>query len=244
LHYPRQRSVSLREVYLDLVALRDEFEEPLAWNSESGVLTLTTAPITLEQVYLGPFRIHLQVGPRQAMDYEIEAVDPHPAARDDSITHPHVQGRTLCEGDGKHAICAALAQGRLYDFFVLVHQVLHTYGADSAYVTLDRWSGSACTDCDQPFYRDDEADICGQCSAEVCENCRNSCDECGDAICSQCLAHCAVCDSVLCNSCAQRCRACSRRTCGACLQEDQRCEVCHEEAESRSPTSDTSDSAV
>ena len=48
------------------------------------------------------------------------ARDPHPAESRENVTHPHVMDEILCEGEGRHSIRQALAQGRLLDFFTLV----------------------------------------------------------------------------------------------------------------------------
>ncbi len=60
---------------------------------------------------------------------------------------PHVSDETLCEGDGRRAIHAALAAGRLYDFFTIVDRLLNTYASGRAYVDLDNWFGTPCHDC-------------------------------------------------------------------------------------------------
>ena len=104
-----------------------------------------------KDLYFGPFEIRLdwrQLG--SATPYRVVALDPHPAAKDTDVTHPHVQEEQLCEGEGRSAVRAALAEGRLYDFFLLVSQLLHTYGRGSAYVELDNWDGIPCDDCNAP----------------------------------------------------------------------------------------------
>jgi hypothetical protein len=47
-------------------------------------------------------------------------MDPHPSSRNNEVTHPHVSGERLCAGDAGAAIEAAIASGRICDFFVLV----------------------------------------------------------------------------------------------------------------------------
>ena len=61
------------------------------------------------------------------------ALDPHPAALNDAVTHPHVSDERLCTGDAGAAIQAALAAGRVFDFFTLVRSVLVTYNPESPY---------------------------------------------------------------------------------------------------------------
>jgi len=109
-----------------------------------------TEPITLEDVYLGPFRIQLELNKDirlssvealselyQGGAYHVIALEPNLAATDASVNHPHVSNERLCEGDGYAPIRAALEQGRLCDFFTLVRSILNTYSPDSPYVRLD-----------------------------------------------------------------------------------------------------------
>ena len=45
--------------------------------------------------------------PREtSVEYRVIALDPHPATKSESITHPHVQDERLCEGEGHAAIAA------------------------------------------------------------------------------------------------------------------------------------------
>src|SRR5690606_3706651 len=97
-------------------------------------VTVVTDDIQLEGIPLGPFKIKLdwsRLGDSQP--YEVIAVEANPASSSDDVTHPHVQDNRLCEGDGRQALQKALAQGRLFDFFVLVRQILTTYNPSSAY---------------------------------------------------------------------------------------------------------------
>ena len=136
------RSVLAGDIYCDLVALKNEFEK-VDIDLEEKELSVTTDSITLDGIFLGPFQIRLEwqhIG-QSSQPYRVVALDPHPAAKSDEITHPHVQDERLCEGDGRPAIAAALAEGRLFDFFLLVSQLLHNYGRGSAYVELDHLCG-------------------------------------------------------------------------------------------------------
>jgi hypothetical protein len=152
------------EIYQDLTALYEEFDE-VEIQMEEHELVVTTDCIELDDIELGAFEIHLdwqRLG--CSHPYRIVARDPNPAAQSAEITHPHVQSETLCEGDGHSAIQAALAQGRLYDLFLLVSQVLHTYARGSAYVELSDWRGISCTDCGTTMSPDDSYG-CQRCSA-------------------------------------------------------------------------------
>ena len=109
--------------------------------------------------------------------YRVVALDPHPAARSDDVTHPHVQDEQLCEGEGRSAIRAALAECRLYDFFLLVSQVLHTYGRGSAYVELDDWDGVTCAGL-RRLVDAGRLLLCQRCGSELCDDCRQLCAGC------------------------------------------------------------------
>jgi hypothetical protein len=138
-------------IYRDLLALRQEFGE-VEIDLAAREVAVTTDTIELEGVSLGDFQIRLtwsEIG-HGSQPYRVVALDPHPPARRDDVTHPHVQDEKLCEGEGRPAIAAALAESRFYDFFLLVDQLLHNYGRGSAYVELDQWNGVPCSDCGAP----------------------------------------------------------------------------------------------
>src|SRR5690606_20967014 len=105
----------------------------------AGRLSVTTEPITLEGVYLGPFRIELDVDDLAAgecADYRVIALEPNPAASNCDVTHPHIQDEQLCEGEGRPLIRRALGEGRILDFFEFVASVLRAYNPESPYVSL------------------------------------------------------------------------------------------------------------
>jgi hypothetical protein len=131
---------TLGSTLAELKALQEEFDD-VAFNADEGALNAVTEPITLEDVYLGPFRIALYLDKLseiyQKVPYYIIAVEPHPAAKDEAITHPHVSNEMLCEGEGAAAIRAALEDGRLCDFFVMVRGILTTYNPDTVQVATE-----------------------------------------------------------------------------------------------------------
>jgi hypothetical protein len=154
------------------------------------------------------------------------ALDPHPAAKDTDVTHPHVQEEQLCEGDGRSAVRAALAEGRLYDFFLLVSQLLHTYGRGSAYVELDHWDGIPCDDCNALTDADDRY-YCDRCGNTLCSSCSITCHGCDNGFCSGCASSCDSCGLDFCSSCLQICSVCRRQFCEDCLEAGL-CHSCHE----------------
>jgi hypothetical protein len=216
----------------DLLALLQEFDT-VEIDLKSKRISATTAEIELESVHLGAFRIVLhweRIGAGRA--YDVIAIEPNcPVGRSD-VTHPHVEDHQLCEGAGAPAIRAALAGGRLLDFFVLVRQILETYNGNSAYVPLSDWSGNddvTCADCGC-FTSSDESGCCERCDARVCTDCESSCQQCGRYVCSECRGQCAKCSESCCQSCLNEVPGRSGLVCDDCLtkKEDQE-DVVHQQ---------------
>jgi hypothetical protein len=211
---------SASEIAADLAALEQEFDEVELDLKERTVSVLTT-PIVLEDVHLGPFRIVLsweQIGSR--CSYKLIAEEPNTAHGVDDVTHPHVRDMTLCEGEGKAAIRAALSGGRLLDFFVLVRQILETYNSASAHVALSQWEGYSCKDCGSSMSREDSL-TCERCDDYVCSDCSCSCNRCGRYVCNDCTATCAGCDNSFCKACITVEAGTSRLVCDKCLEAQQ-----------------------
>jgi hypothetical protein len=198
---PIRHVQSLDQIVADLEALGDEFEE-VQIDLRNHWVAVVTAPIELEELWLGPFAIRLwweRLGIRRP--YEVIAQSPQRPARDQSVTHPHVHDNQLCEGDASQAIKLALAGGRILDFFVLVRQTLETYNSGSPYVPIDEWQGRRCPCCDYSMSDDDAS----------------GCAECDTTVCSECTVWCRSCDRYICVGCADPCANCAHSFCGACL---------------------------
>jgi hypothetical protein len=223
-----RRWVTIRDLYQDLVALEAEFGN-LKFDINSRSLAVTTEPIELHGVYLGPFEISLawnRIATEAA--YRVIATDPHPCASRDHVTHPHVADEALCEGEGRQAIRSALAQGRLLDFFTLVAGVLRTYNRESPYVPLAEWYGQACSDCGTATDSEDSY-ACQRCGETVCDDCESCCVNCENSYCSRCIRGCAICEEPYCQGCLQGCPQCDASVCTGCLVDNERCTHCHEE---------------
>ncbi|MEI8373292.1 MAG: hypothetical protein WCJ35_10725 [Planctomycetota bacterium] len=214
-------------IYQDLRALQGEFDK-VEIDLTAHELTVTTETIELEGVLLGEFQIKLywtDIG-QTSHPYRVVALDPNPAARREDVTHPHVQDEQLCEGDGRAAIAAALAESRFYDFFLLVNQVLHSYGEGSAYVELSDWDGTPCADCGTSV-SDDDRYYCHRCDSTLCDSCSSNCQGCDNSHCTSCLQACADCGELYCSSCLKACPVCRKRFCPDCRQEGL-CTTCYE----------------
>jgi hypothetical protein len=224
------------DVFREILAVHDEFSE-VEIDLESAELCITTEPIVLEDTDLGRFQVRLEwnrLGSHQP--YRVVALDPNPAAANDSVTHPHVQDEHLCEGEGRAGIESALTSGRLCDFFLIVSRLLGTYARGSAYIELSAWDGIRCQDCSSLTYEDDRCH-CERCEADLCGECCQSCQGCGRGLCSDCMSACARCDDHYCTACLKACRACRENCCENCL-EDGLCENCHEQPSDDLPDGD------
>jgi len=219
--YPAQlpEIPSTREVFDDLRALRNEFDA-VKIDFPARVLAVATESIVLQDVELGAFLIQLPWGE----DWErflITALDPNPARCDSSHPHPHVSDHSLCQGDGRPLIRRALRDGRLFDFFVLVRQVLRNYNPGSAYVTLDEWHSEPCAGCAEPTAAEHVA-ACSRCESHFCPACLNTCPGCHEEFCTGCQVGCAVCggQTTHCAACIGECDSCQRVVCSDCRSED------------------------
>jgi len=218
---------SLRRILEELEQIEAEFGG-YTYDPTRRRLTVVTEPIELEDVYLGPFEIRLDLedlsDPRNSQPYAVIALDPHPAACNPAITHPHVSDRMLCAGEAAVSIRRALQAGRLCDFFLLVRSVLATYNPTSPYVSLADWEGLPCSACGQ-ILREDDRHTCPACERDFCEECINYCDGCESPICRACLEECAGCEDLFCLECLRRCDRCDQMFCSACM-EDRACVAC------------------
>ena len=230
---PRKSVPTLAALVEDLDQLQQEFGS-LEFDNKRGIISVTTEPVTLEDVDLGPFRIQLEIDKLgelyYASPYHVIALEPNPAATDQSVTHPHVNGERLCEGDGSPAIQAALEEGRLCDFFTIVRSILNTYCPDSPYVPLADWDGETCNECGYSMSSDNSY-CCSSCENSVCEECSSFCRSCQETICLGCAAKCEVCEEPVCPRCARvKCTECQTVCCESCIA-DGLCPDCREERE-------------
>ena len=223
---------SAHNILADFRAMETEFET-VEINVPKQTVSVETDAICLEGFELGRFQIVLNwrlLGGTGA--YEVIALDANAAATDDDTTHPHVQSNSLCEGEGRVPIRKALADGRLFDFFVLIRQILQTYNSSSAYVRLDEWDGFQCPDCGSTSNEDDSS-LCEGCSTRTCCECSFRCNDCEYFVCSDCIRTCTGCDNDTCSSCRSACAECSDGFCGECLN-DNHCPLCREKEEEES----------
>ena len=211
--------LSVTDVYKELTQADEEFDG-LVYHKQGDLLALITEPIELEDVYLGDFEIQLHVPSLAEMRYNtvyrILALDPHTAASNECVTHPHVSDERLCAGDAGAAINMALTTGRICDFFTLVRVVLTTYNPNSPYVPLDKWNGISCYECGYITSADDTC-WCDCCQHDYCGECGSYCRRCEEATCIACLETCSVCDEPVCPSCMRTCPECVERLCENCL---------------------------
>lgn len=222
----RHDAAKLHELVAELSAIDQEFHG-IDIDLREQTISVVTPRIVLEGVDLGRFRVCLDIRLlRQSRPYRVIALDPNPAGSCDDTTHPHVQSQSLCEGEGYGAIKQSLADGRLYDFFVIVGQVLQTYNAGSAYTQLSDWDATECDDCGATVWQD-RCRACSRCQATCCEDCGLHCEHCQSDVCGNCCGRCEVCDERSCDDCLSECRRCGEPCCPECLSK----EICDDCAE-------------
>lgn len=209
----------------ELKQLEEEFSD-VRIGLKAKTIRVTTEPITLEGVYLGPFALqfsweryswHRDIG-----SFEIIALESNPAAADESVTHPHVKDRRICAGDAKRPLQKALDQGRIADAFCLLKGVLLNYNSDSPHISLDKWYGSPCYDCGGNMDEDDQY-YCSWCDHAYCDSCASNCFVCHTTRCRSCLTDCAVCRKLCCSGCLKAAANSDRECCSRCLVLCARC---------------------
>jgi len=229
---PRKEPPKLALIVEELRQLEDEFGD-IEFEKAENTISVFTEPITLEDVALGPFRIQLELNKIDQLyyssPYRVIALDPNPAATDNSVTHPHVNGEKLCEGDGCAAIRAAIEEGRICDFFTLVRSILNTYGEDSPYVPLSDWNGISCYDCGYTMSSEDTY-YCERCEHDYCSECSTYCRQCEATVCLGCSGQCSYCEEFVCARCVSACEECGKLFCESCLEDDL-CPKCKEDKE-------------
>jgi hypothetical protein len=210
---------SLRDIYEELRQTHTEFGE-LDYDPQENTLSVFTNPIELEGVFLGDFEICLQIPQLTEMStgkhLKIIAMNPNPAAVNDEITHPHVSEEYLCAGDASVPMQAALVNGRISDFFLLIRSVLESYNPDSPYVPLSEWDGNPCYDCGYTVCEDDSY-YCESCENSFCNECMGGCYSCDTYLCNGCLSSCQACEERFCEKCLTICPECEKSYCGSCL---------------------------
>jgi hypothetical protein len=232
------------EIVRDLIVLNDEFES-LQFDCKEGRLVVTTSPIELEETWLGSFAISLDINSLSTTSkgrYDVIALDHNPSRARDDVPHPHVKGGELCEGHAQSAINGALKQGRLLDFFQIVHGVLTTYNSSSPYVALEDWSSVRCNDCGDSHSPDDGY-ICDKCDDSICSGCHGVCKTCREITCNSCSSVCESCQESVCHTCVTECVDCDAPVCTECLT-NERCKSCAEKAEESESQDESGEPAV
>ena len=206
---------------------------PMDYDRDKRTVSIVTDPIEFEGIFLGEFKIELYLEKLAGLcgdgHYYCVALDPNPAASSEDTTHPHVSNDQLCEGEGSATISAALQQGRLCDFFMMVTSILNTYNAGGAYVSLSDWEGMPCYDCGYVMSSEDVY-YCNICNEHYCDQCCAYCRFCDESICVGCAAGCGVCEETACPDCMHECRDCGKLCCQDCIDE-QICNNCEQESE-------------
>jgi hypothetical protein len=234
----------LSDIYAELGQIEQEFGD-IKFDPEEKTISITTEPITLEDIPFGPFEVKLFIDKISRLysdsPYSMIALDPNPAGTNDCVTHPHVSDERLCEGDGHVAIRSAIEQGRFCDFFTLVVNILQTYNPDSPYVSLDDWEGISCYDCGCTV-SDEDRYYCEYCDRDFCPQCSTYCQKCDTTICLGCAYECPSCNEPVCQNCTAKCKDCEEVFCQDCLTEEGLCPSCEENRKENSDEEQESES--
>ena len=229
---------SLRDLCGEILQLRQEFDG-IRYSCEKSYLAVTTETFEFHGVYLGDFEIALDISllARESGSdtFLVMAKDPHPAASNRSVTHPHVNNEEICPGDASAAIRAALCDGRVCDAFMLMNSVLSVYNPGSPHVSIENWGGTPCYDCGYSV-SENYVNWCESCEENFCDDCSTSCYGCDKTICSGCAISCPVCENNMCRSCMTICGDCGEPICLNC-QKDGEC-PCHDETNQQENQSD------
>ena len=221
-----------RDLLQELIATEHDLA-PIELDRVDQRISVTTESILLEGVSLGPFRIDLllhRIPGREPSDWFcIEALEPNPAASNEDVTHPHVDSGRLCAGEAWQPINNALIDGRISEFFAVIHSVLQTYNPYSPYVKLEDWDGTLCSDCGYVMSEGDRY-WCEQCERDFCDECISSCASCSTSLCYSCLGKCEFCDEPVCDDCLTKCTECGDSCCSSCLDEGL-CPACQQQLE-------------
>lgn len=222
---------NLSDIFAELSQIEQELGE-YKFDLKEKTISVITEPVTLEEIDLGPFEIRLFIdqisGIYNTAPYKVIALKPNPAGSDCNVTHPHVRYERLCEGDGYVPIRRALEQGRFYDFFTLIVNILQTYNPQSPYICLEDWEGRSCYDCGCAVTSDD-CYYCEYCDREYCSNCSSYCQKCDTTVCLGCAYQCPSCEVPVCQNCTAKCKECEEVYCKDCLTEEGLCHDCEEQ---------------
>lgn len=219
------------DIFAELKQIEQEFGG-FKFDFELPSISVISRPVVLDDIELGPFEIKLLIEDicrlHTESPYRVIALEPNTAAANPDVTHPHVSCERLCEGDGYVSIARSLEQGRLFDFFSIIENILHTYNPDSPYVSLADWSGVPCYDCGYTI-SDEEAYYCEQCDRDFCDSCVVYCCSCDLPVCHSCSVECPDCGQIFCRSCTAACTECSQIHCRGCLGDEKICNECTNE---------------
>ena len=221
----------LSDIYADIVQLEKEYGD-LKIDLGKKTISVISDYIELDDVPLGTFEIKLHIDRINKLytesPYIVIALEPNPASSDENVTHPHVSHDVLCEGDGYVPIRRAVEEGRIFDFFSLIDNILQNYNPDSPYVALDEWEGNSCYDCGNTLSYD-ESYYCERCDQYFCSHCSSYCQKCNTTICMGCSYQCPSCEEPVCNRCVAKCQECEEFFCIDCLNEEGLCSDCEEQ---------------
>ena len=208
-----------KDVYLDLIALENEFT--VSYQITDKKISITTPDIVINDINLGPFKATLDYG-NLKVGYVLTPMRINEHAMSKDYPHPHVQKAHLCEGAGKTMITGALSCGRLFDFMLVLKSILDTWSPSTQYVELG-YNLPKCRGCKAKM---DSHNKCTACGYDTCEKCAHKCLKCGRTQCRSCASGCGICGKALCRTCGGiRCPKCGTHMCDGCAKPCSGCQT-------------------
>jgi hypothetical protein len=216
---------SNEEVKISLLSNRDFLSiENVFIHRTNNTLFMTTEPIVIKDIPLGPFEVHVSpIIDNAGMAY---ALSPNPAISNPQVTHPNVNDNFICMGNGQNAYSLAVKQGRLCDAMQIAIAVVRTYGFRNPHLRIEAWHGENCEFCGKLNM---QANIvqCADCHKYGCRECAftraaRRCLPCHEHRLANPPAECYLCGSEAHNDCPD----CKKKACGVCWT-DASCRRCY-----------------
>lgn len=198
---------------------------------EGSVVKCKIKNVIIEDVELGDYECVLDfndvisnISDRTRINYLGEKCN----VLDPDVTHPNIRHNFLCRGSSDKILIQHALQGNIFEYVLLVNNIVHTYGVGSPYSFIRAWKAEGgCTDCGEALGAG-EAISCDECQNLSCTSCSVFCN-CGEDLCHECAVSCESCQSHMCFRCSYSCNNCYSDYCSDCLHWCESCQshLCH-----------------
>ena len=172
-------------------------------SKSSSVMTATTGPIYLtnygKSYYVGYYEVEVSlVGTVKIFNLDKTKIV-ESSTNETGFGHPHVSSCIPCLGNIKEIIPKLIANGEIFQTFLLLYKFLTSYNEGNPYRTLEKYWGEPedwCTSCHSPTLNCKCGRCkggCGQdaddCTCDRCSHCEERIDHC-------CCPHCTTCGEI------------------------------------------------